>query len=195
MHARSVLITLAMAALVAGCSTAGPGTSTAPGASSGGQASSGGGASRAPAASSVPDPCTLVSAADATTTFANDGGSGTYPEGTLDTHDAAEPECHYGSGGDGSLIGFVLKVCTSAMCNMNTVRDVMGGDTITGLGSDAFFQTTCDTTNFAGHNQLWSTAKGLVYHLTLDCHTAARLAQDKSEQVMKDLIKVAISHS
>lgn len=84
---------------------------------------------------------------------------------------------------------------SSALCNMNTVRDVMGGDTITGLGSDAFFQTTCDTTNSVGHNQLWSTAKGLVYHLTLDCHTAATLAQDKTEQVMKDLIKVAISHS
>jgi hypothetical protein len=193
MSIRSAVITLAMVAVVAGCST-GPASSvpgiggSQPAASTGG----GGAASKVPAASSAPDPCTLISAADASGILADAGSSQTYADGTLNTHDALSPECQYAGAGD--HMSFTMKVCTSATCDFNTVRNFMGGDTITGVGDDAFFQTTCDLP-LIGHNQLWATAKGLVFHLTLSCHTADTLSLEKNDQVMRDLTKLAISHA
>lgn len=181
---------IALALMVAGCSAA-PGSAGE--ASSGGQPSPAiGGSSSAPAAS-VPDPCSLISGAEATSILASAGTAYTYTDGTLFTDNAQAPFCRFEETNRG--IGFVIAVCTTATCDFAIVRDMMEGDTVTGVGDDAFFHSTCQGSGLVGHDQLWATARGLVFHLTVDCRTEDALPLDKGDEAMIELVKLAISRS
>ena len=191
MIGRFAFVSIALALMVAGCSTV-PGT--AGGASSGGPPSpaGGGGGSSAPAAS-VPDPCTLISGAEATSILASAGTAFTYTDGTVFADNADAPFCRFVEANRG--IGFAIAVCTTATCDFGIVRDTMGGDPVTGVGDDAFFQSTCQGSGLLGHDQMWATAKGLVFHLTVDCRTEDALPLDKGDEAMIELMKLAISRS
>ena len=191
MSFRSAVGAVALGVVIAGCTAAGPGASAG-----GGQQASqgaGGGPSTAPAASSVPNPCLLISGAVATTAMTTAASSQTYAEGVLFDSNPANPFCRYDETNGG--IGFALYLCTTRTCDFGIVRDVMGGDTVSGVGDDAFFQSTCDGPGLLGHDQLWATAKGLVFHLQVDCHTESALSLANSDKAMTDLMKVAITNA
>ena len=190
MSIRSAFASIALALVVAGCSTV-PGT--AGGASSGGQPSPAIGGGSSATAASVPDPCSLISGAEATSILASAGTAYTYTDGTVFTANPLMPLCSFDEANGG--IGFGITVCTTATCDFGIVRDTMGGDTITGVGDDAFFQSTCEGSGLVGHDQLWATANGLVFHLTVACRTEDALPLDKGDEAMIELVKLAISRA
>ena len=145
-------------------------------------------------AASAPDPCTLLTAADVTSAYAKVGVSATYQPGTaVQSNPGRSCTIAPPDGAPGISIG--LEVCTLALCNYDTVKSFMGGDTVSGVGDDAFWNAGCDGPNLVPNHQLWAKAKGLDFELTSACHTADALAADKSDQTLIDLMNLAISRS
>jgi hypothetical protein len=188
------LATLALGfLLLSGCSgTTAPGGGGSQGDGSQTQttAPAGGGGS----AASAPDPCTLLTAADVTSAYDKVGHSATYQPGTVvPSNPGTTCQIAPAPGAPGISIG--LEVCTLALCNFDTVKSFMGGDTVSGVGDDAFWAAGCDGPSLVPNHQLWAKAKGLNFELTSACHTADSLAADKSNQTLIDLMYLAISRS
>ena len=181
-------------ALLAACSgTATPGGASSP-AGPTDQGGGGGGGGGGGSAASAPDPCTLLTAADVTSAYDKVGHSATYQPGTVVPSEPGRT-CQIAPAPGAPGISIGLEVCTAALCNFDTVKSFMGGDTVSGVGDDAFWTAACDGPDLVPNHQLWAKAKGLTFELTSACHTAESLAPDKSDQTLIDLMNLAISRS
>lgn len=183
-----VAFAIAVALLTAACSGAaapGGGGAASPSNAAPAVSSGGGGAT-------VPNPCTLVTSDDVTSVLGKAGYSGSYQQPRLDTHNPPVPACIYEESGPSGLV-VELDVCTTTTCG--GVIGNPGGDAVSGVGDDAFFMSTCQGPGLLNHDQLEANAKGLVFTLHVGCHQASTLPQDKSDQAMMDLMKLAISRA
>jgi hypothetical protein len=179
-----------------GSSLTGAGGATGAG-STGAGGATGAGSTGAGAASSVPNPCELLTGADVTAAMGDAGYSTTVADGTLvPTASEAEAGCLFQ---DANGLEFQFQLCTTSFCDFDVLRAAFeaGGlaDAVSGVGDDAFFASTCEGPDFLRHDQLYATAKGLVFSFHIGCLTSSTISQDGSDQALTGLVQLAISRA
>jgi len=179
-----------------GSSLTGAGGATGAG-STGAGGATGAGSTGAGAASSVPNPCGFLTGADVTAAMRDAGYSTTVADGTLvPTGSEAEAACLFQ---DANGLEFQLQLCTTSFCDFDFLRAGFeaGGmaDAVSGVGDDAFFASTCEGPDLLRHDQLYATAKGLVFSFHIGCLTSSTISQDGSDQALTSLVQLAISRA
>jgi hypothetical protein len=186
-----------VASVAAACSSGGDSTGGGGSNVTGAGGATGAGSTGAGAASSVPNPCELMTGADVTAAMRDAGYSTTVADGTLvPTASKAEAACLFQ---DANGLEFQFQLCTTSFCDFDALRAGFGAgglaDAVSGVGDDAFFASTCEGPDFLHHDQLYATAKGLVFSFHIGCLTSSTISQDGSDQALTGLVQLAISRA
>jgi hypothetical protein len=186
-----------VAGVAAACSSGGGSTAGGGSNVTGAGGATGAGSTGAGAAWSVPNPCELMTGADVTAAMRDAGYSTTVADGTLvPTASKAEAACLFQ---DANGLEFQFQLCTTSFCDFDALRAGFGAgglaDAVSGVGDDAFFASTCEGPDFLHHDQLYATAKGLVFSFHIGCLTSSTISQDGSDQALTGLVQLAISRA